>query len=168
MLQQLSQTMVHVSPVRNFGTFDSEMEFTISTPHSPIQQPMNWQSAVRIFKEELKKTKEGTISDKVAHFFFAYKTIPQSTTGTSLTKLMLGRRLQSQLDFLRPSTEARVECSHQRQKRGHNQQTQYWHFAQQRWHSIYLQLWPIRNLISYLIPFPNSLVLCHIWMTLLM
>ena len=74
--------------------------------------------------------KEGTISDKISRFLFSYRNIPHSTTGTSPAELMFGRRLRSQLDLLKPSTEARVEESQQRQKRGHDQHTRDRYFTE--------------------------------------
>ena len=77
--------------------------------------------AVRIFKEGLRKMKEGTISDKLARFLFAYRTTPHTTTGVSPAELMFSRRLQSRFDLMKPSLEAHVEHKQLQQKKAHDQ-----------------------------------------------
>lgn len=91
-----------------------------SSPYHPASNGLA-ERAVRVFKEGFKKMKEGTISDKIARFLFAYRNLPHSTTGVSPAELMFGRQLRSQLDLLKPSLESRVEHNQQRQKEGHDQ-----------------------------------------------
>ena len=91
-----------------------------SSPYHPASNGLA-ERAVRVFKEGLKKMKEGTILDKIACFLFSCRNIPHSTTGVSLAELMFGRQLHSRLDLLRPSLESRVEHNQQRQKEGHDQ-----------------------------------------------
>ena len=55
---------------------------------------------------------------RLAKVLFAYQITPQSTTGTSPAELLLGRRLRSRLDLVRPNTAERVE---QKQQDQHDQ-----------------------------------------------
>ena len=43
--------------------------------------------------EGLRKMKHGTLEDKITRFLFQYRLPPQTTTGVSPGKLMMGRRL---------------------------------------------------------------------------
>ena len=51
---------------------------------------------------------------------FAYRLAPHSTTGVSPSELLLGRKPQSRLDLLRPSTAKRVENKQLQQKTAHD------------------------------------------------
>ena len=59
----------------------------------------------------------GTLSDKVAHVLFAYRNTPQTTTGVSPAELLMGHKLRSQLDLLRPDLSKRVELKQQQQQK---------------------------------------------------
>ena len=65
--------------------------------------------AVKIVKDGLKKMSEGTIEDRIARFLFTYRITPQSTTQMSPAELLMGRRLRSRLDLLKPNLAQRVE-----------------------------------------------------------
>lgn len=67
--------------------------------------------------------KEGTLSDRLARFLFSYRQIPQTTTGTSPAKLLLGRPLRSRLDLVRPDLSASVRDKQEKQKLQHNGHT---------------------------------------------
>ena len=58
---------------------------------------------MQIFKHSVAKLTEGTVQTKIARFLFVYKIMPQSTTGISPSELLLGRRLNSVLDLIKPS-----------------------------------------------------------------
>ena len=53
--------------------------------------------------------KSGTLSDKIARFLFAYRNTPHSTTGTTPAELLMGHKLRSPLDLLKPDLHIRVE-----------------------------------------------------------
>ena len=76
--------------------------------------------AVQIVKHGLKKVTQGTLSTRLAKVLFAYRLIPQSTTGISPAELLLGRRPRSKLDLVRPNTAERVEGKQLQQKANHD------------------------------------------------
>ena len=59
--------------------------------------------------------KSGTLSDKIARFLFAYRNTPHSTTGVSPAELLMGRKLRSPLDLLKPDLHFRVEGRQEKQ-----------------------------------------------------
>ena len=60
-------------------------------------------------KGGLKRMKEGSIQTILARFLFSYRITPQSTTGFSLAKMMMGRKLHSALDSMKPDLNQRIE-----------------------------------------------------------
>lgn len=62
----------------------------------------------------------GSITTRLARVLFTYRITPQSTTGISPAELLLGRRLRTRLDLLRPNTAARVEDKQLQQKARHD------------------------------------------------
>ena len=63
----------------------------------------------------------GTLQDKIAWFLFSYQNMPQSTTDTALAEILMGRKLRSPLDLLKPDLQDRVEREQEHQKQSHNQ-----------------------------------------------
>ena len=76
--------------------------------------------AVKIVKDGLKKMSEGTVEDRIARFLFTYRITPQSTTQMSPAELLMGRRLRSRLDLLKPNLAQRVEKKQLQQKRNYD------------------------------------------------
>ena len=72
--------------------------------------------AVGTFKGVLKKLKKGDIHTKLARLLFSYRKTPQSTTGVSPAELLMGRRLRSALDLVKPDLHKRMEREQDRQK----------------------------------------------------
>jgi len=75
--------------------------------------------AVQVVKQGIRKQSSGTLNDRISRVLFQYHITPHSTTGISPCELLIGRRLRSRLDFLKPresyhqTTEAeRVTCRH--------------------------------------------------------
>ena len=64
--------------------------------------------------------KSGTLSDKIARFLFAYRNTPHSTTGTTPAELLMGHKLRSPLDLLKPDLHIRVEEKQEKQKQYHD------------------------------------------------
>ena len=54
---------------------------------------------------------------------FQYRITPQTTTGVSPAELMLGRRLHSRLDCLKPKLDKHVEKNQSRQKQFYDAQS---------------------------------------------
>ena len=60
--------------------------------------------------------KKGDLQTKLARFLLSYQITPQSTTEVSPTELLMGRRLRSALDLVKPNLHKRVERGQERQK----------------------------------------------------
>ena len=71
-------------------------------------------------KGGMRKMKAGDLSTKLARFLFNYRITPQSTTGVSPAELLMGRRLQSAFDSIKPDLNRRVEREWERQKTLHD------------------------------------------------
>ena len=61
----------------------------------------------------------GDINSRLAKVLLTYRISPQSTTGVS-PELLVGRRLRTRLDLLKPNTAAAVEEKQLKQKRQHD------------------------------------------------
>ena len=64
-----------------------------------------------------KKMNEGNLSTKLSRFLLSYRITPQSTTGVAPAELLMGRRLRTALDWIKPDLERRVEKEQERQKK---------------------------------------------------
>ena len=73
----------------------------------------------------MKKSTSGDIETRLARFLFQYRITPHTTTGTSPSELLFGRRLRSHLDLLRPQLRSRVQRNQERQKDTHDRGTRF-------------------------------------------
>ena len=85
--------------------------------------------AVQTFKEGMRRLKTGAVETRLARFLLQYCVTPHSSTGTSPSELMMGRKLRTQLDLLRPSTSNIVHQSQERQKKAHDRSARPRHFT---------------------------------------
>ena len=85
--------------------------------------------AVRILKEGLKKIKDGALTDRLAQLLFQYRNTPHSTTGMIPAELLMGRKLRSRLDLIKPNLVRRVHDKQGEQQRHHDQHTKQRTFA---------------------------------------
>ena len=76
--------------------------------------------AVQLFKQAIRKQSTGSIHDKIARVLFQYRITPHSTTGISPAEMLLGRKLRSRLDLLKPNLEQKVAVKQQQQKSFHD------------------------------------------------
>ena len=76
--------------------------------------------AVQILKQGLKKVKNGSMEDRIAKVLMTYRVTPHSTTGVSPSELLIGRKLRTRLDLLRPDPSKRVEQKQLKQKTSHD------------------------------------------------
>ena len=76
--------------------------------------------AVKVFKQGIRKLTEGTVNDRIARSLFQYRITPHTTTGVSPAEMLMGRRLRSRLDLLKPSVEQRVEEKQRQQQADHD------------------------------------------------
>ena len=61
----------------------------------------------------------GDINSRFAKVLLTYRISPQSTTGVSPSGLLVGRRLRTRLDLLKPNTAATVKEKQLKQKCQH-------------------------------------------------
>ena len=90
-----------------------------SPPYHPASNGLA-ERAVQTFKEGLKRFKTGTLNTTLSRFLLWYRVTPHSTTGSSPSELMWGRRLRSKLDLVLPDAERRSQEAQDRQKRSHD------------------------------------------------
>ena len=55
------------------------------------------ENAVKTFKSGISRLKDGSITDRLSRFLFTYRNTPHTTTGSTPSELMIGRRLRSTL-----------------------------------------------------------------------
>ena len=90
-----------------------------SAPYHPASNGLA-ERAVQTFKENLRRTSEGTLETRISRFLFTYRNTPHTTTGVSPAELLLGRRPRTLLDLLLPKVSNRVEQKQQGQKSSHD------------------------------------------------
>ncbi len=98
-----------------------------SPPYHPATNGLA-ERAVQTVKNGLKMT-HGSLQDRLSWFLFTYRNMPQSTTGVSPAELLLGRRLRSPLDLLKPDLHKRVEKDQEHQIEGHDKHASVRSFA---------------------------------------
>ena len=96
----------------------------LSSPYHPATNGLA-EKAVQIFKNGLKKIKTGSLSDRLAKVLFNYRLTPHTTTGFSPAELLLGRKLRSRLDLLRPSLARKIRSKLVSQGRQHDTHSKY-------------------------------------------
>ena len=82
----------------------------LSSPYHPASNG-EAERAVRTFKEAMRimKNEPGTQTEKLARFLLGYRTTPHTATGYPLAEILMGRKLQTRLELLRPNLSARIE-----------------------------------------------------------
>ncbi len=88
------------------------------SPYHPSSNGLA-ERAVRIFKIGLKKQTRGTLTVRIARFLFQYRNTPHTTTGSMPAELLMGRRLRSRLDLIKPDIKQRVQEKQGRQQLDH-------------------------------------------------
>ena len=78
----------------------------------------------------MKKVTSGTIGNRVARLLFHYRITPHTTTGLSPSEMLLGRKLRSRLDFLKPDIQQKVIQKQAKQKSDHDKHSQTRNFAE--------------------------------------
>nr|XP_037271389.1 uncharacterized protein LOC119163455 [Rhipicephalus microplus] len=74
---------------------------------------------VQTLKSALRKTSPRSASEELADFLLAYRNTPHATTGEAPSTLLLGRRLRTRQDLLRPAVENRARQRQFDQTRRH-------------------------------------------------
>ena len=78
-----------------------------SAPYHPASNGQA-ERTVRVFKNSLKKMEGGGLQDKLNELLFHHRTTPHTTTGRSPAELLLGRKIRTHLDIMRPDMRKRV------------------------------------------------------------
>ncbi len=78
----------------------SGIKHVCSSPYHPSTNGLA-ERGIQAFKNSMKRLPEGSISRKVSQFWFWYRLTSHSTTDVPPAELLLGRRLRSELDFLK-------------------------------------------------------------------
>ena len=91
-----------------------------SAPYHPASNGLA-ERAVQVIKKGLKKVSEGSIKERLAKVLLSYRITPHTTTGTSPSELLLGRRPRTVLDLLKPHTAENIEARQEKQKQRFDQ-----------------------------------------------
>ena len=110
----------------NFKTFMDKngIKHICSAPYHPSTNGLA-ERAVQTFKQCLRQIPEGSVKEELAKFLFKYRITPHSSTGIAPAELLMGRRLRSHLDLLRPDLSATVQNNQLRQKLYHDSDKPY-------------------------------------------
>ena len=95
------------------------IQHTKVAPYHPSSNGLA-ERAVQVFKQGFKKQTSGSLEDKLSRLLFQYRITPHTTTGVSPAELLLGKKLRSRLDFLKPSVDRTVHDRQMRQKVDHD------------------------------------------------
>ena len=90
-----------------------------TAPYHPSSNGLA-ERAVQVLKSGLRKVTEGNLNTRIARVLFAYRLVPQSTTGVTPAELLLGRKPRSRLDLVKPDMAKRVEDKQSQQKATHD------------------------------------------------
>ncbi len=77
-----------------------------SAPYHPASNGLV-ERVVQIVKRGLRKVTQGDIHSRIAKVLFAYRISPHSTTGVAPTELLLGRKVRTRLDLVKPNPAER-------------------------------------------------------------
>ena len=94
------------------------------TPHYHPQSNGLAERCVQIFKQGMRKIRNGTLEERLAKLLFNYWTTPHTTTGLTPGELMFGQHLSTRFDRIFPSVRDRVKESQERQKYSFDKHTQ--------------------------------------------
>ena len=89
------------------------------SPYHPASNGLA-ERAVQTFKQGMRKCNIGTLEERLSRFLLNYRITPHSTTGQSPAELLMGRRIRSRLDLLRPDVPKEVRKNQERQKTAHD------------------------------------------------
>ena len=92
-----------------------------AAPYHPSSNGLA-ERAVQTFKDSMKKVSDD-VQKQLSRFLFHYRSTPHTTTGLTPAEMLMGRRLRTHLDVMRPDIAARVRARQVRQKAQHDAHT---------------------------------------------
>ena len=98
-----------------------------SSPYHPSSNGLA-ERYVQTFKNAMKKVTTDDLQQQLSIFLLRYRSSPHTTTGTSPAQLLMGHRLITHLDLMRPSLSDRVRSAQAHQKQHHDQHSKERHF----------------------------------------
>jgi len=90
-----------------------------SAPYHPSTNGLA-ERAVQTFKRSLAQIEGTSIKEKLNKFLFKYRITPHTVTGVAPAELLMGRRLRSRLDLLKPDLSKTVQGKQFQQKLSHD------------------------------------------------
>ena len=111
---------VRVADFEEF-THTNGIKHSRSSPYHPATNG-EAERFVCTFKEAMKTSKgDGlTLTHRLQNFLLTYRTTPHSTTGTPRCDLLMGRRLRTRWDLLKPDIRSTIRKRQSQQKKGHD------------------------------------------------
>ena len=79
--------------------------------------------AVQLVKRGLAKLKDGSMETRLARYLMTCRVTPHSTTGTSPSELLMGRKLRTQLDAVHPSITGTVHRKQDKMEENYNKKS---------------------------------------------
>ena len=75
---------------------------------------------MQLVKRGLAKLKDGSMETRLARYLMTYRVTPHSTTGTSPSELLMGRKLRTLLDAVHPSISGTVHRKQEEMAENYN------------------------------------------------
>ena len=76
-----------------------------SAPYHPSSNGLA-ERAVQTFKDSMKKGLDDDVQKQLSRFLFHYRSTPHTTTGLTSAETLMGRRLRTHPDVMRPDVSA--------------------------------------------------------------
>ena len=126
-----------------------------TAPYHPASNGLA-ERAVQTFKEGIKKCQGESIETRLSRFLYRYRNTPHTTTGTTPSELLLGRRVRTHLDLLKPNLTDRIQNKQQQQKTSHDVHTKERHF--QAGNPVFVRNLPLSSAPTWL---PGKITAVH-------
>ena len=78
---------------------------------------------MQLVKRGLAKLKDGSMETRLARYLMTYRVTPHSTTGTSPSELLMGRKLRTLLDAVHPSISGTVHRKQEKMAENYNKKS---------------------------------------------
>ncbi|XP_069128432.1 uncharacterized protein [Argopecten irradians] len=95
--------------------------------------------AMQTIKDGIRKQFEGTVEQKLARFLLTFRVTPQTTTGVAPCELLMGRRIRTKLDRVRPDLKLKVTERQSKQKDVSQQVVERSNIYTATWDKVYVK-----------------------------